>query len=79
MRRRSGLLPPVGLRKDIGGGEGRLFFLGIPVARFRVSGDRLVYRRLPIRDELIADADGVSGRARMFGIPFCTFVMRRMR
>ena len=74
VRRESGLLPPVGLSKRIGGQRGVTRVLRLPVAPFRVEGHTLRYRGLPVRDELSPRADGTwAGRGLLFGREFCRF------
>ena len=61
----SGLLPPCGVTKHIGGDAGETRLLGVPVAMFRVRGSSLVYRFVRIRDELTLRRDGSwEGRGR---------------
>lgn len=83
LRRRSGLLPPLGLmRKRIAAGAGATH-LGPVRLRFRVErrGDRVLLRyRAPLLglvDELTPDgAGGFDGRARLGPLPLGRFAMR---
>ena len=78
VKRISGLLPPAGVTKHIGGGAGATRVLGLPVAAFRVRGLSLVYRFLPIRDELTPRPDGSwDGRGLLLGWEFCRFRLIR--
>jgi hypothetical protein len=48
--------------------------LGLPVALFRLQGQTLAYRLLPIPDELTPKADGSwEGRGLLLGREFCRF------
>jgi hypothetical protein len=79
VKRLSGLLPPFGVSKRIDGRTGYTSLFGLPVARFRVVGHRLVYRRWPIVDELRPDGNAFVGRGRLFGIvTFCRFRLERV-
>jgi hypothetical protein len=74
VRRVSGLLPPFGISKRIGPRSGVTCIAGIPVAPFRVEDNRLIYRLLPIQDELNSEPDGSwSGRGFIWGREFCRF------
>src|SRR3954471_6152582 len=75
VRRVSGLLPPFGVTKHLDGSTGVTCLAGIPVGRFRIVGNRFVYRFWPIVDELEADDQGgIVGRGPLFGVrPFCRF------
>lgn len=74
VERESGLLPPFGLTKRIRFGRGSTRLFGIPLAFFSVRGNRLVYRGLPVQDDLSRRPDGSwSGRGRLFGREFCRF------
>lgn len=78
VRRVSGLLPPVGLRKRIGADGGSTRLGPVPVALFRARGLRLDYRWLPVRDELEEREDGTwVGRGLVFGREFCRFRLER--
>lgn len=84
VRRRAGLLPSFGLSKLIhGDGRGITRVLGLPLLPFRIRmtgfGARaeLRYRLLPLRDELVLDADGWHGRGLLFGLEFCRFRLIR--
>ena len=68
VERISGLLPPGGVTKQISGGSGSTRILGLPVALFRLQGQTLAYRLLPIRDELTPKTDGSwEGRGLLLG------------
>jgi hypothetical protein len=70
----SGFLPPFGVSKRIAGRRGWTLVAGVPVAPFRVSETTLVYRGLPVRDELEADDAGSwHGRGLLLGREFCRF------
>ena len=70
----SGVLPPFGVRKRIQQGRGWTLVGPIPVASFDVRGSTLVYRHLPVRDELERQADGTwLGRGLLWGREFCRF------
>lgn len=74
MERESGLLPPFGLTKHISSGRGSTCLFGIPVAFFEVRGSQLVYRGLPLQDDLSRRPDGSwTGRGRFLGREFCSF------
>jgi hypothetical protein len=74
----SGFLPPFGVSKRIANDRGSTLFAGVAVAPFRVSGTTLVYRGLPVRDELEADDAGSwHGRGLVFGREFCRFRLVR--
>lgn len=78
VQRVSGLLPPFGVHKAIGGLEGRTYLGPLPVGSFSVASTPskvvLLYRLWPIRDELRLEADGSwSGRGYVFGREFCRF------
>jgi hypothetical protein len=81
VRRESGLLPPFGVRKQIHGDRGWTLLGPLPVAPFAVKEDqRLLYKLLPVRDELERRADGVYfGRAYFLGLRFCTFRMEPLQ
>ena len=75
----SGFLPPFGVSKRITSGRGWTLFVGVPVAPFRVSETTLIYRGLPVRDELEADGAGSwRGRGMLFGREFCRFRLDRI-
>jgi hypothetical protein len=72
--RLSGVLPPFGVRKRIQHGRGWTLVGPVPLASFHVRGGTLVYRRLPVRDELERQADGTwLGRGLLWGREFCRF------
>jgi hypothetical protein len=74
IERLSGLLPPAGLSKEFTAGRGWTRVVGIRVASFDVQGTALVYRLLPLRDELEELPDGSwSGRGLVFGRSYCRF------
>lgn len=74
VRRVSGVLPPFGVRKRIQDGRGWTLVGPVPLASFEVRGTTLVYRGLPIRDELERQADGTwLGRGLLRGREFCRF------
>jgi hypothetical protein len=74
VERIDGLLPPIGVAKQIGHREGVTTLFGVPVGMFRLEGGDLAYRWLPIRDRLTADADGgFTGEALLFGRRFGRF------
>ena len=78
VRRVGGALPPMaGVRKHIDGETGYTEFGGIRLP-FRVEGRRLVYRGLPLVDELEPDGHGFSGRATLAGREYGRFVLRRL-
>jgi hypothetical protein len=78
VRRVSGLLPPRGLSKRIGGRSGSTRLGRLPLAPFRVDDGALVYRWLPVRDELTPLGDGTwAGRGLVFGREFCRFRLVR--
>ena len=78
VERVSGLLPPNGLRKQIGSREGSTRIGRFPIARFRVRGTTLDYRLLPVKDELSPLGDGTwAGRGLLFGRQFCRFRLVR--
>src|SRR5690349_7030312 len=73
VERVSGVLPP-GVTKRIGETGGVTMLFGVPVARFRSEGRRLVYRRFPVVDTLTPMGDGTwRGRGLLFGMEFCRF------
>ena len=77
VERVGGLLPP-GLRKRIGRDGGSTRLGPLPLAVFRVHGQTLNYRLLPIRDELTPAGDGTwLGRGLVFGREFCRFRLVR--
>ena len=79
VERISGLLPPTGVTKRITGRTGTTRLLGLPVAAFRVQGLSLIYRFLPIRDELTPRVDGSwEGRGLVLGRQFCRFRLIRV-
>ena len=74
VHRVSGILPPFGVRKRIQQGRGWTLVGPVPVASFDVRGATLIYRRLPIRDELDRQIDGTwLGRGLLWGHEFCRF------
>jgi hypothetical protein len=74
VERISGLLPPGGVTKRIRCGAGTTRLFGFPIAVFRVQELALVYRLLPIRDEVTPKADGSwEGRGLLLGQEFCRF------
>ena len=78
VRRVSGALPPmVGVRKQIDGDAGYTELAGVRLP-FRVEGSRLVYRGLPLVDELEPDGLGFAGRATLAGREYGRFVLRPM-
>ena len=78
VRRVSGFLPPVGIRKRIGARSGSTRVGRIPVAAFRVSGLLLDYRWLPVKDELEGLEGGMwQGRGLVLGREFCRFRLVR--
>jgi hypothetical protein len=79
VRRISGFLPPAGVSKHIERGRGWTKLFGVPVASFRVQGQRLVYRFWPVVDDLERQPDGTfTGQGRLFGWPFCRFRLDRV-
>ncbi|MEZ5099032.1 MAG: hypothetical protein R3C15_04380 [Thermoleophilia bacterium] len=59
VERTGGLLPLVGVTKQIGPDGGWTYLLGVPLGRFDVrDGRRLVYRGWPVVDELERAPDG---------------------
>lgn len=80
VEREAGVLLPLGLTKRIRGGSGWTAVAGIPAAFFRVEGTTLVYRGLPLRDELEPRPDGGwDGRGLALGREFCRFRLIRNR
>jgi hypothetical protein len=78
VERISGLLPPTGVTKHISGGAGETRVLGLPVAVFRVRRSSLIYRFVPIRDELTPCPNGSwEGRGLLLGRQFCRFRLIR--
>ena len=78
VQRVSGLLPPRGLRKTIRKGSGSTRLGRFPVAPFRVCGTTLVYRLIPVKDELAPLGDGAwVGRGLLLGRQFCRFRLVR--
>jgi hypothetical protein len=78
VERESGLLPPFGVTKHIRSDRGSTCLFGVPVAFFRVRGAKLVYRGLPVEDDLSPRPDGSwSGRGRLLGREFCRFRLVR--
>lgn len=78
VERIAGWIPPAGLRKHIDRGRGSTRLAGIPVGLFAVRRRSLVYRALPLRDELEPLGDGSwSGRGLVFGREFCRFRLVR--
>lgn len=74
VRRESGFLPPIGVRKFIAGDHGWTLVAGfIPVAPFKVDGMELVYRLWPVRDEVLLKDGKWFGRGYIFGKKFCEF------
>ena len=74
VERVSGVLPPFGVRKRIAGGRGWTLLGPLPLAAFDVRGSTLVYRTLPVRDELEPCDDGTwLGRGLVRGREFCRF------
>src|SRR5947208_9325771 len=79
VQRVSGALPPmVGVRKRIDGVDGYTELAGVRLP-FRVRGRQLVYRGLPLVDELEPDALGFAGRATLAGREYGRFVLRPIR
>jgi ferritin-like metal-binding protein YciE len=79
VRRVSGALPPlVGVRKQIDGAGGYTELAGVRLP-FRVEGRRLLYRGLPLVDELEPDELGFAGRAMLAGREYGRFVLRPIR
>jgi hypothetical protein len=77
VQRISGLLPP-GVSKRIEGVQGVTRLFGLPVGRFRVEGDRFVYRAWPVVDEVEPTPDGgFVGAGLLFGRRFCRFRLVR--
>jgi hypothetical protein len=73
VERLSGLLPAAGVRKSIQGNRGvtTLAFARFP---FAVIGTRLIYRHLPVHDELIPISERIwRGTGHVIGVGFCTF------
>jgi hypothetical protein len=77
VERVSGLLPPIGVRKQIGRVRGTTWLGPVPVGAFRVEGRTLEYAGWPIRDELRPAAGGWIGRGLIFGRQFCVFRLVR--
>jgi hypothetical protein len=78
VERVSGLLPPVGVGKRIGACSGVTTVFGIPVAPFTVTGQKLLYRWLPIQDTLALEEGGDwYGEGRLAGHRFCRFRLIR--
>jgi hypothetical protein len=78
VRRESGWLPPFGVTKEISKDMGRTRLFGLPVGRFRVDGQKLVYKIWPLRDELWLREDGTyGGRSFVLGLPWCEFTLVR--
>lgn len=76
VQRVSGALPPVvGVRKQIDGDAGYTELAGVRLP-FHVEGRRLVYRGLPLVDELEPDGLGFAGRATLAGREYGRFVLR---
>ena len=73
VRRESGLLPPIGVRKVISGDPGWTLLGFIPVAPFKVEGTELRYKLWPVRDEVIFRDGTWYGRGYLFGKKFCEF------
>lgn len=74
VHRVSGVLPPFGVRKQIQEGQGWTLVGFVRVAFFEVHGTTLVYRGLPIRDELERQSDGTwLGRGLLREREFCRF------
>src|SRR5688500_756474 len=74
VKRESGLLPPIGVRKYICADHGWTLLGFIPVGVFKVDGTSFLYKLWPLRDELERDANGTwRGRGYLFGRRFCTF------
>jgi hypothetical protein len=80
VRRIAGWVPGRGLTKRIDpDGNGVTRVLGLPLFPFRVvagadgKGLALRYRLLPIRDELVPELSGWSGRGLLFNREFCRF------
>jgi ferritin-like metal-binding protein YciE len=79
VQRVRGVLPPmVGVRKQIDGDAGYTELAGVRLP-FRVEGSRLVYRGLPLVDELEPDELGFAGRATLAGREYGRFVLRPIR
>jgi hypothetical protein len=80
VHRLSGVLPPLGVRKHIRQGRGWTLVGAVPVASFDVRDTTLVYRCLPVRDELERQADGTwLGRGLLWGREFCRFRLVEVR
>ncbi len=78
VQRVGGALPPmVGVRKHVDGDAGYTELAGVRLP-FRVEGSRLVYRGLPLVDELEPDGLGFAGRAVLAGHEYGRFVLRPM-
>jgi hypothetical protein len=78
VERLSGLMPPFGVGKRIGVSSGVTTVFGFPVARFTATGQKLVYRWLPIQDALAAEeGGGWCGEGRLGGRRFCRFRLVR--
>jgi hypothetical protein len=64
--------------KRIGVRSGVTTVFGIPVAPFTVTGQKLLYRWLPIQDTLALDeSGGWYGEGRLAGRRFCRFRLIR--
>jgi hypothetical protein len=80
VRRVSGLLPPLGVRKRIGTHSGSTRLGPLPLAPFRVCGSILDYRLIPVKDELSPLGDGTwVGRGLLLGREFCRFRLEPRR
>jgi hypothetical protein len=78
VERVGGWIPPAGVRKRIERGRGSTRLAGVPVGLFAVRGTSLVYRVLPVRDELEPLPDGTwAGRGLLLGREFCRFRLVR--
>jgi Uncharacterized protein conserved in bacteria (DUF2188) len=76
--RASGLLPRCGVEKEVVRGRGVTTFYGRRVASFDVAHFSLVYRFVPVRDELVpVNEDFWLGVGKVCGLTFCRFFLVR--
>jgi hypothetical protein len=74
----SGLLPWRGVAKEIVKGRGVTTLYGRRAASFHVADSSLVYRFIPVRDELVpVNDDFWLGFGKVCGLTFCRFFLVR--
>ena len=72
----AGLLPAWGIGMVFEGDRGTTTLFGVPVARFTLVGDTLIYAWLPVRDRLTQDGEDWEWRGMLGRDEFCRFQLR---